>query len=132
MRKDRQFAQGEKHAINISIVGAGATGVVLAAELRHASRELPVYGMKHQNPSDVTINVIEAAGRILPALPERLSNAATRELNRQHIQVLTGQLVSMVQDGSVTLKDRSELLSDMTIWAAGIKAPAFLAELDGL
>lgn len=132
MRKNHQFAQGEKHALNISIVGAGATGVELAAELRHASRELPVYGMKHLNPSDVTINVIEAAGRILPALPERLSNAATRELNRQHIQVLTGQPVSMVQDGSVTLKDGSELLSDMTIWAAGIKAPAFLAELDGL
>ncbi|MEC7815601.1 MAG: NAD(P)/FAD-dependent oxidoreductase [Pseudomonadota bacterium] len=132
LRKNHEALQGQPHTLNISIIGAGATGVELAAELRLASRELPVYGMNHLQPSDVSISVIEAADRILPALPGRLSAAATRELERQKVKVLTGQPVSEVRPDSLVMKDGSELPSDMTIWAAGIKAPAFLADLDGL
>jgi len=132
LRKNHEALQGENHTLNISIIGAGATGVELAAELRLASRELPVYGMNHLQASDVSITVIEAADRILPALPARLSAAANRELEHQHIKVLTGQPVSEVRDASIVMQDGSELPSEMTIWAAGIKAPAFLADLDGL
>ncbi|WP_323750074.1 NAD(P)/FAD-dependent oxidoreductase [Marinobacter sp.] len=132
LRKNHEALQGDPHALNISIIGAGATGVELAAELRLASRELPVYGMNHLKSSDVSVSVIEAADRILPALPGRLSAAATQELERQEVKVLTGQPVSEVRNDSLVMKDGSEIPSDMTIWAAGIKAPAFLAELEGL
>lgn len=132
LRKNHEARQGRGHALNISIIGAGATGVELAAELRLASRELPVYGMSHLQASDVSIRVIEAAGRILPALPERLSAAAAKELRHQEVEVLNGQPVSEIRSGIVVLKDGTELPSDMTVWAAGIKAPNFLADLDGL
>lgn len=132
LRKNHEALQGQDHTLNISIIGAGATGVELAAELRLASRELPVYGMNHLQPSDVSISVIEAADRILPALPARLSAAAHRQLEYQNIQVLSGQPVNEVREASLVMQDGTELPSDMTIWAAGIKAPAFLAELDGL
>jgi len=132
LRKNHEALQGNPHALNISIIGAGATGVELAAELRLASRELPVFGMNHLKSSDVSVSVIEAADRILPALPGRLSAAATQELERQDVKVLTGQPVSEVRSDSLVMKDGSEIPSDMTIWAAGIKAPAFLAELEGL
>lgn len=132
LRKNHEAQEGRDHVLPISIIGAGATGVELAAELRLASRELPVYGMNHLHPTDVTIQVIEAADRILPALPERLSAAATKELERHDVKVLTGQPVSEVRKDSIVMKDGSEVASEMTIWAAGIKAPAFLSELDGL
>ncbi|WP_327125467.1 NAD(P)/FAD-dependent oxidoreductase [Nitrincola sp. A-D6] len=132
LRTNHEAHQGHSHQLNISIIGAGATGVELAAELRLASRELPVYGMNHLQASDVSITVIEAAERILPALPERLSVAATRELERQNVLVLTGQPVSEIRKNSLLMKDGTELPSEMTIWAAGIKAPPFLAQLDGL
>lgn len=132
LRKNHESHNGKAHHLDITIIGAGATGVELAAELRLASRELPVYGMNHLQPSDVSITVIEAADRILPALPRRLSVAATRELEHQNVRVMTGQPVSEVREDSLVMKDGSELHSEMTIWAAGIKAPAFLAELDGL
>ncbi|MBU2952814.1 NAD(P)/FAD-dependent oxidoreductase [Marinobacter sp. F3R08] len=132
LRKNHEALQGAEHTLNISIIGAGATGVELAAELRLASRELPVYGMNHLQASDVSISVIEAADRILPALPGRLSAAAARELEHQQVKVLTGQPVSEVRSSSLVMKDGTELPSEMTIWAAGIKAPAFLAELGSL
>ncbi|HLV77741.1 MAG TPA: NAD(P)/FAD-dependent oxidoreductase [Marinobacter sp.] len=132
LRTNHEARQGQPHNLNISIIGAGATGVELAAELRLASRELPVYGMSHLKASDVSIRLVEAADRILPALPDRLSAAATRELQRQDVEVLTGQAVSEVRQASLVMKDGTELASEMTIWAAGIKAPVFLAELDGL
>ena len=132
LRKNHEALLGSEHTLNISIIGAGATGVELAAELRLASRELPIYGMNHLQPSDVSITVIEAADRILPALPGRISAAATRELEHQRVTVLTCQPVSELRANTVVMKDGTELPSEMTIWAAGIKAPAFLAELDGL
>ena len=118
--------------IRISIVGAGATGVELAAEMRLASHELPLYGMNHLKTEDVKIDVIEAADRILPALPERLANAATKELKRLNINVITGQPVSEMTETSVVLKDGTELKADIKVWAAGIKAPPFLQDLGGL
>ncbi|MFN2360670.1 MAG: NAD(P)/FAD-dependent oxidoreductase [Marinobacter sp.] len=132
LRKNHEAHAGDEHELPIAIIGAGATGVELAAELRLASRELPVYGMNHLRPDDVSITVIEAAERILPALPARLSAAATRELEHQNVRVMTGQPVSEVRDGSLVMKDGTEIASEMTIWAAGIKAPAFLSELEGL
>ena len=71
----------------------------------------PVYGMNHLKSSDVSITVIEAADRILPALPNRLSAAATKELGHQHVEVLNGQPVSEIRPGVVVLKDGTELPS---------------------
>lgn len=130
LRKNHDAKEGQDHQLPITIIGAGATGVELAAELRLASRELPVYGMNHLTPADIRISVIEAADRILPALPARLSLAATRELERQDVPVLTGQPVAEVRDQAIVMKDGTEIPSQMTIWAAGIKAPEWLGNLD--
>lgn len=130
LRTNHDAKEGLDHQLPITIIGAGATGVELAAELRLASRELPVYGMNHLAPEDIRISVIEAADRILPALPGRLSLAATRELERQDVRVLTGQPVSEVRNQAIVMKDGTEIPSQMTIWAAGIKAPEWLGQLD--
>ncbi|MCH8497796.1 MAG: NAD(P)/FAD-dependent oxidoreductase [Marinobacter sp.] len=133
LRKNYQAkAEEAPTKLRIAVIGAGATGVELAAELRLASRELPVYGMNHLRKEDVEIAVIEAAPRILPALPERLSGAATRQLQRLGITVCTGSPVAQIEAEQLTLQDGSVLPADMIIWAAGIKAPGFLAGLDGL
>lgn len=130
LRKNHNAKEGQDRQLPITIIGAGATGVELAAELRLASRELPVYGMNHLSPDDIRISVIEAADRILPALPGRLSLAATRELEHQKVTVLTGQPVAEVREDTVVMKDGTVIPSEMTIWAAGIKAPEWLAHLD--
>src|SRR5690606_34164331 len=118
--------------MHIAIIGAGATGVELAAELRLASRELPSYGLDHLESSSVKITVIEAGERILPALTERLSAAAQRELGRLNIEVRTGARGTPVAADRLCLDGGVELPADMMVWAAGIKAPEFLQDLAGL
>ena len=60
--------------LHVAIIGAGATGVELAAELHRTTREMVAYGLDRVDADkDIQVSVIEAAPRVLPALPERLS-----------------------------------------------------------
>ena len=74
--------------LHVAIIGAGATGTELAAELHRTVRAVVAYGMDKIDPAkDVHIVLIEAADRILPALPERISNATRDLLNKLGVEV---------------------------------------------
>jgi NADH dehydrogenase len=119
--------------LHVAIIGAGATGTELAAELHRAARALVAYGMDRIDPErDIRITLIEAAPRILPALPERLSEAATRLLEGLGVTVLAGTRVSQVTAEGVELADGRRIASELVVWSAGVKGPAVLATLDGL
>jgi len=132
LKSEYDASHKQSHPIDIAIIGAGATGVELAAELHLASQELPSYGLNHLKQNDVRISVIEAADRILPALPEHLSSAATRELGRLNINVLTSNRVTRITEDVIEFADGAHLNASIKVWAAGIKAPDFLAQLEGL
>ncbi len=119
--------------LHVAIIGAGATGVELAAQLHNTTRELVAYGLDRIDPEkDVKINVIEAADRILPALPERLSKAATKLLRGLGVLVHTSSRVAEVLPDGVKLADGRIIPAELVVWAAGVKAPDFLKDLDGL
>jgi NADH dehydrogenase len=119
--------------LHVTIIGAGATGTELAAELHRATRQLVAYGLDRINPErDLRLTLIEAAPRILPALPERLSEAATKLLEGLGVQVLAGTRVSAVDAQGVHLSDGRMIESELVVWSAGVKGPPVLAELDGL
>ena len=119
--------------LEVVIVGAGATGVELAAELHKATREMTAYGLENIDPDkDININLIEASPRLLPALPLRISQAVADELKKLKVNLFLGERVTEVTaDGIKTHKDR-EILSRLVVWAAGIKAPDFLVNIAGL
>ncbi len=117
----------------VAIFGAGATGVELAAELHKTTRELVAYGLDKIDPEkDMQLTLIEAAPRILPAVPERVSKAAEKLLRGLKVQVLTGERVTGVGVDGVMTATGKKIPAELTVWAAGIKAPEFLKELDGL
>jgi NADH:ubiquinone reductase (H+-translocating) len=119
--------------LTVAIVGAGATGVELAAELHGTTRELTAYGLDRIDPErDVRIVVIDAMDRILPGLPPRLSQAVAGQLHELGIDTLTQQRVAEVTHQGVRLVSGQLIPSELVIWAAGIKGPDFLAHLDGL
>ena len=119
--------------LEVVIVGAGATGVELAAELHNTTRELAAYGLdKIDAERDVKISIIEASERVLPALPFKLSHSVELELKKLNVNVFTGERVTEVSDKGVTTHSGRFIPSALVVWAAGIKAPDFLRELDGL
>jgi NADH:quinone reductase (non-electrogenic) len=119
--------------LQVAIIGAGATGVELSAELRHTTRALVAYGLDRIDPvKDIGLHLIEAADRILPALPLRLSKAADHLLTKLGVQIHAAAPVAEVLPGAVRLRDGRILPAELVVWAAGVKAPEFLADLDGL
>ena len=125
--------EGEDGAqINIAIVGAGATGVELAAELHHAAQQLAAYGLNRIRPENMRITLIEAGPRVLPALPERIARPVHQTLEKLGVTVLTGAAVSEVTADGLQTADGNFIPASLKVWAAGIRAPAFLRELDGL
>ena len=120
-----------KEKLSIAIVGAGATGVELAAELYHAAAELNLYGFADLRQERLKINLIEAGPRILPALPERIANAAKLELEKLGVTVRTSTKVTAADSTGLQL-GTEHLDAELMVWAAGIKAPDFLTTLDGL
>ncbi len=121
------------HKLDIAIIGAGATGVELAAELHYTTRQLAAYGLDQVMPDrDVRLTLIEAAPRVLPALPERLSEAILKQLEKLNVQVFCGDPIVKVSIDRVDTKSGRTIPADLVVWAAGIKAPDFLANLDGL
>lgn len=120
-----------KDTLNIAIVGAGATGVELAAELYHAAAELNLYGFDDLRKDRLNISLIEAGPRILPALPERIANSALKELQKLGVKVRTSTKVTAADASGLQLGDE-HLEAELMVWAAGIKAPDFLASFDGL
>ena len=119
--------------LHVAIVGAGATGAELAAELHRTTREVVTYGLDRIDPErDIRIVLIEAADRILPGLPERISESARRLLDRMGIEVHTGAKVTQVIADGLQLVDGSFIASELVVWAAGVKAPEVLRRLDGL
>ena len=120
--------------LQVAIVGAGATGVELAAELHKTTRELVAYGLDRIDPDrDIRLHVIEAADRILPALPERISEAATELLGKLGVKVYTsGEGRRRHAERGQACQWRCSINAELVVWAAGVKAPAFLQNIDGL
>ena len=133
VRADERAARGESATVEIVIIGAGATGVELAAEIRHCTGAHASYGLEHLRPeSDIRLTLIEAAPRILPPLSEQIAAAATLLLARLDVDVRTGERVTAIDADGVHTGSGAVLTADLVVWAAGIQAPAWLADLDGL
>jgi NADH dehydrogenase len=133
LRANAQHNPLQPGQLHIAIIGAGATGVELAAELHNTIREFVSFGLDRINPeNDIKITIIEAAPKILPALPERLSVAVLGLLKKLKVEVLTGEKVTEVSARGVKTANGREIPAELVVWAAGIKAPDFLKDLDGL
>ena len=119
--------------LEVVIVGAGATGVELAAELHKATREMTAYGIDRVNPDrDIKISIIEASPRLLPALPKKLSHSVELELRKLRVHLYMGERVTSVSAKGVTTHTKRFVPSALVVWAAGVKAPDFLKKIDGL
>jgi len=103
----RAHTQGkplDEGQLDIAIVGAGATGIELSAQLHEVSHLLTAYGLDEVQPTDVNISIIEAADRVLPGLPENLSESTENELTKLGVNLLKNERVVEVTATDIKLK----------------------------
>jgi NADH dehydrogenase len=119
--------------LDVTIIGAGATGTELSAELHRTVRGIAQFGLDKIEPEkDIKITLIEAAPRIVPALPERISDATTEILRKLGVDIRTNARVVRVKADGVELESGDFIPSELVVWSAGVKGPAVLKDLDGL
>lgn len=133
---ERHFSNvsiGLSKPLRVAIVGGGATGVELSAELFEANRRLAFYHQtKTEGLVDLDITLVEGGPKLLPALPDRIGMAAKRDLEDMGIKVLTNTAVKRAVAAGLIDQDGNTVDADVMVWAAGVRAPAFLHEIDGL
>ena len=121
----------DSERLSIAIVGGGATGVELAAELIGLAEAAEAYGATGLKQR-VSITLIESGPRLLAAFPEDISASVLARLESLGVRVMIDTRVAEVTPQGFVLGDGVLVNASLRVWAAGVKAPDFLATLDGL
>jgi NADH dehydrogenase len=133
VRANTQAEPIRPEQLHVAIIGAGATGTELSAELHGTARGVVAFGLDKIDPDkDIKITLIEAADRIVPALPPRISEATSEILRKLNVDIRAGARVTEVTEHGVKLASGEFLPSELVVWAAGVKGPDVLDSLDGL
>ena len=121
-------AEDAKRHLSFVFVGAGYAGVEALAELsdlvRDALRFYP--GLKDMRQRWV---LVDAAPKILPEIPKRLGEYATRELWKRGVDIRVSTTLESVEDHAVTLSDGSRLETETLVWTAGVRPQPLLSRL---
>lgn len=129
----RAKASGDKNdKLSIAIIGAGATGVELAAEVHHAAEVLMHYGLDEIKPTDVKISLIEGSTHVLPALSHHVSMAVEEQLEHIGVDIWIGERVTQIDSAGVHTASGKFIPAQIKVWSAGVKAPSVLGDLEGL
>jgi NADH dehydrogenase len=113
----RMLVQGGK-PLHIVIVGGGISGIEALGEILRRHRDVP----------GLVIDVVEGGERLLPGLPPVL-DADLRRLCQPHaVRFHTGTAIAAVSAKEVQLADGTRLHSELTLWTAGLAAPALLQQ----
>jgi len=130
IRANTQSEPLREGQLDVAIVGAGATGVELAAQLHQVTRQISQYGFETIEPDrHIRLHILDAGPRILPALPAKLSDQVQKELERLGISVHVSEKVTKVTADAVHTASGLVVPATVKVWAAGIKGPDFLARL---
>ncbi|MFG1496966.1 NAD(P)/FAD-dependent oxidoreductase [Saccharospirillum sp. HFRX-1] len=132
LRQDRARAAGQDAQLKLVIVGGGATGVELSAELYNSATVLQDYDLDHIGPEHLQVSLLEAGPRILPALPDRIAGSVIKELSKLGVKVRHNTKVVRGHDGALETDEGEMIDGDIMVWAAGVRAPNFLKDLAGL
>lgn len=116
--------------IKVMVVGAGLTGVELAAELATCTRKLgKQYGLKGRS---CNITLFEAGPKILPVANDKERAIVIKRLTELGVVIMQNAGIEEVGSDFVKLKDGHTHKGSMVIWTAGVKANAFLRTIQGL
>ena len=120
----------ERHRLlTFAIVGGGPTGVEMAGAISEVARQSLAMDFRRIDPAAARIVLLEAGPRIMPTLPENLSDYVRRTLAKKGVEVMTSSRVMSCDAHGVEL-EHGRLDADTIIWAAGVVASPAARWLD--
>src|SRR3979490_2470798 len=112
------------------LVGAGPTGVELAASMAQLASVTLRSDFRKIDPTKTSILLIEGGSRVLPSYAESLSEKAAKRLDRLGVEVTTGAIVEKVNEQGVTVAGK--LIKRATVlWTPGV-APSPIVRMSGV
>ncbi len=112
------------------VVGAGPTGVELVGSLAEMAHHTLPGEFRSATTRNTRIHLVEAGPRVLPALPDSLSEKTQRKLEKMGVEVHLGQPVTHIDDSGAYLGDE-HIASNTVLWAAGVAASSLGEHLGG-
>lgn len=138
LRTNHAHSTGNADAeVRISIIGGGATGVELSAELHNAVSALETYGLDVFVKDRLKVTLLEAGPRILPRIDPELGLTAHRELEQLGVNVRVSTAVTAVHPDGIDIKSGDidgvgRLPADLIVWAAGVKGAEGIKQMSDL
>lgn len=129
---NRRLIDDPSARLHVAIVGGGATGVELAAELFNSRNLFSLYGLDRIQDENLRVTVLEAGPRLLPALPEKVSDNVLTDLAALGTDIQLNTQVAKAEPNVFITADGNRIEADMLLWAAGIKVPEFMSEIEGI
>ena len=126
-----RIARHEHPELSVVVIGGGATGVELSAEIHHALDAL----WEHEpglDRSKVRLTVVEGADRLLSANPPQVSAYAAGSLRARRVELVLGDRVARVDDAGVVLTSGRRIDAQLRIWTAGIQGPRVFERMPAL
>lgn len=132
IRLNKKLEIDPSASLSIAIIGGGATGVELSAELFNARHWFASYGLRNLAHKHLQVTLIEAGPRLLPALSERIAISVQRELKELGLTILLDTQITRAEKKQLITKDGLSISADLMVWAAGVKASPLLTTIEGL
>ncbi|MGS2717384.1 NAD(P)/FAD-dependent oxidoreductase [Eionea flava] len=132
IRLNRKLIDDPTACLRVAIVGGGATGVELAAELFNSRNLFSLYGLNRIKDEHLKVTLLEAGPRLVPALSEKVSAAVLTDLAKLGADIQLNTQVAKAEHKAFITSIDNRVDADMLLWAAGIKVPTFMAEIEGL
>src|ERR1700730_16489204 len=103
------------------LVGAGPSGVELAASLAHLVKVTLRGNFRRIDPAKASIILLDGGKRVLPTFAESLSRKVGKRLTKLGVKVLTDVKVETVDEQGV-IAGGNRIRSATVLWTAGVAA----------
>jgi len=110
-----------RQMLTFTIVGGGPTGIEFAGALAELVRGALARDYPALDLSDVHILLLEAAGRLLSGLPERIHTYALKRLGQMGVEVRLKAPAARIEPQAIYLPDGASIPTETVVWTAGVR-----------